>query len=201
VASARRVGVASYSVVLRALRRVENTEISPEALSKTYPIELFTAFFRNEVGFESCLKEAMKELGLISNMARKVKPLEGLPEGLRDLLLVRAFEIHLNRMIGIIAWLYKTKTPPRRPLIEKIEKAVNLPPELACELLRDEVEAAKNKKRLSSRVVKISLLMGMKAYLFWNRYYGLTIPREPEPELEYSESYQPCLAHELASSF
>ena len=97
--------------------------------------------------------------------------------------------------------LRKLKEDAEAYLGEKIEKAVNLPPELACELLRDEVEAAKNKKRLSSRVVKISLLMGMKAYLFWNRYYGLTIPREPEPELEYSESYQPCLAHELASSF
>jgi len=195
--------VTSYSVVLRALRRVENAEISPEALSKTYPIELFTAFFRGEVGYEACLKQAMKELGLISDMAKKVKPLEELPEGLRDLLLVRAFEVYLRRMIGIIAWLYKTKTPPRRPLIEKIEKAVNLPPELACELLRDEVELARSKKSLNSRVVKISLLMGMKAYLFWNRYYGLTIPRkkepEPKPPENYEPVYQPCLAFEISS--
>ncbi|MHC1610883.1 MAG: hypothetical protein ACXQTW_04695 [Candidatus Methanospirareceae archaeon] len=190
-----------YRTLRRAVKRLEAKEINPKVISETYPIELFMASFREAIGFEECVREAMKELGLISEMSRKVKPFEEFPEGLKLLLLRKGFEIFLNRLMTLAFWVREgyrgSTTLNKQRLIEAILKAANLPPDRACELLSEVVERSKKRKRL----VKALLLLGMKGYLFWSQNYGLTLAEEPEPEPEPSETYEPCLAFEVSPSF
>ncbi|OYT67242.1 MAG: hypothetical protein B6U65_03690 [Candidatus Wolframiiraptor sp. EX4484-121] len=196
-----------FVMLRRAVKRLEAKEINPELLSKTYPIELFIASFKEAIGFEECVNAAMREFGIRKSKAKKVTPFEELPEGLRILLMRRGFEIFLNRLMTLAFYIREgyrgSSTLNKDRLIEAILKAANLPSQEACKLLNEKVKRSKKRPQL----IKALLLLGMKGYLFWNRYYGLTLAREPErkpsepskPEAEAMESHESCLTSEVSS--
>jgi len=187
------------------IKRLERAEIAPQLLSETRPIELFIYTFRGVLGYQACLREAMMELGLIGSRDKADGLLGELPEGLKLLVQRKAFEAFLKRLITVIRWLEGVGSFDMKGVIEKIIEAANLPPEEACRVLREKVVAAKRNRKLKPRLVKVILILGMKAALYWKRNYGLSFPERegPEEELEAEESeyYQPCLASEIAPSF
>ena len=194
-----------HDALVRIVKRLESEEITPELLCETQPIELFMASFKEVLSYQACLKEAMMGLGLIDEGDRKIEIPQELPEGLKLLLQRKAFEVFLRRLITLIVWLRGARSFDRTGIINKIIEAANLPPDEACRVLREKVVAAKRNKRLRPKLVRAILILGMKAALYWKRYYGLSFPEKARPEAyeaeEESEAYQPCLAFEIASSF
>ena len=187
------------------IKRLERAEIAPQLLSETRPIELFIYTFRGVLGYQACLKEAMMELGLIGSRDEADDLLGELPEGLKLLIQRKSFEAFLRRLITIIRWLKGERSFGMKGVIDKIIEAASLPPEQACKALREKVKAAKRNKRLRPRLIKVILILGVKAALYWKRYYGLSFPEKARPEAyeaeEESEAYQPCLAYQISSSF
>ena len=185
------------------IERLERAEITPQLLSETRPIELFIYTFRGVLGYEACLKDVMMGFGLIGSKDKAEDALRELPEGFKLLVQRKAFETFLKRLITVIRWLRGERSFDMKGVIDKIIEVANLPPEEACKALNEKVKAAKRNKRLRPRLIKVILILGMKAALYWQRYYGLTLPERARPEEELedeeSEAYHPCLAYQVSS--
>ena len=192
---------------------LERAEITPEVFYDSYPIEGFIVFFRDSLAFEVCIMRAMKDFGIMPPIRKKGGLFGDMPEGLRLLVLRRAFEIFLRRLIKLVYGLrvadmskVKIKNEWIMDKILETSKFVQKGDlEGACKHLIEATRRVTRRKKL----IRAIIVLGAKAFILWNRRYGLSLPeglekegsKPSEPELEYSESYEPCLAAEIPSSF
>lgn len=178
----------------RLLERVKRAEIAPEELPRAYVVDKLMREYPEALGFDGCLEEALMRLRMVERRGRRVMVPRELfeafkasgnasnSEGLGRVVVGEAFRIFLKRLISLIAGIYGEKTPDKDPLINAVERAMRLPAPKACELIRERVERAGGEERPRGALVKLILLLGLKASYLWRYRYGLYVGEPLSPE-------------------